>query len=198
MAVSVIAADRLNRRLIVAATLVCVVVAGVAVGLAGRGESSDRFTSGRAGLIENTSQVFVENPGIGVGIGAQPSASRELGGKQQTERNASHATPLTVAAELGVPGIVVYVGFLACSVAILLAALRRDRALGLGLIGAFVLLFVHSLFYSGFFENPTVWGVLGVAAAATARVRTAETVRAPGIMSGGQPSGAPASPSAGL
>ena len=82
--------------------------------------------------------------------------------------------------------------------AILLAALRRDRALGLGLIGAFVLLFVHSLFYSGFFENPTVWGVLGVAAAATARVRTSETVRAPGIMSGGQPSGAPASPSAGL
>ena len=199
LAVSVIAADRTNRRLVVAATLVCVVVAGVAVGLAGRGESSDRFTSGRAGLIENTSQVFVENPGFGVGIGAQPSASRELlGGKQQTERNASHATPLTVAAELGVLGIVAYVGFLAGSVAILLAALRRDRVIGLGLIGAFVLLFVHSLFYSGFFENPAVWGVLAMAAAATARVRTSETVRAPGIRSGSQPSGAPASPSAGL
>ena len=199
LAVSVIAADRTNRRLVVAATLVCVVVAGVAVGLAGRGESSDRFTSGRAGLIENTSQVFVENPGFGVGIGAQPSASRELlGGKQQTERNASHATPLTVAAELGVLGIVAYVGFLAGSVAILLATLRRDRVIGLGLIGAFVLLFVHSLFYSGFFENPAVWGVLAMAAAATARVRTSETVRAPGIRSGSQPSGAPASPSAGL
>jgi hypothetical protein len=174
LAVSLLAADRVNRRVIAAATIICVATAGLAVGLAGRDASSDRFTSGRARLAEGTWQVFVDNPGVGVGVGGQPKASRDLGGRERTERNASHATPLTVAAELGVIGIAAYVGFLVGAGAILIRALRTDRALGLGLIGGFVLLFVHSLFYSGFFENPTVWGILGLAAAATAGVRASQ------------------------
>jgi len=194
LAVSMLAADRLNRRVIAVTTLACVAVAAVAVALAGRGVTADRFTSGRAGLIENTWQVFVENPGIGVGLGAQPRASQELSGSRQAERDASHATPLTVAAELGVLGIAAYAAFLGGSAAALLAASRRDRALGLGLTGAFVLLFVHSLFYSGFFENPTVWGVLGVAAATAVRAATPTVARAPGILGDGRPSGASTSP----
>jgi hypothetical protein len=174
LSVSLLAADRVNRRVVAAATVVCVAAAGLAVGLAGRDASSDRFTSGRARLAEGTWQVFVENPGVGVGVGGQPKASRDLGGRQRTERNASHATPLTVAAELGILGLAAYVAFLAGGVTILIRVLRDDRALGLGLIGAFVLLFVHSLFYSGFFENPTVWGILALAAAATAKVRASQ------------------------
>lgn len=195
LAVSVLAADRVNRRVVAATALACVIVAAVAVALAGRGENADRFTSGRAGLIENTWQVFVDNPGIGVGIGAQPKASQELGGKRLAERNASHTTPLTVAAELGVLGVAAYAAFLGGAAAVLLAALRRDRVLGLGLIGAFVLLFVHSLFYSGFFENPTVWGVLGVAsAAAVGAPRPAIVPAAPGIVGDGRPSETATSP----
>ncbi len=37
--------------------------------------------------------------------------------------------------------------------------------LGLGLAAAFILLFVHSLSYSGFFQDPITWGALAVAAA---------------------------------
>src|SRR5262245_39838609 len=140
LVVSVIAADRLNRRVIVASTLVCIVVAAVAVALASRDQSATRFTSGRSSLVEHTWQVFVDNPAVGVGIGGQPLASRELGGKRQTARNASHATPLTVAAELGVVGLAAFVAFLAGSSVVLLRALRQHGALGLGLLGAFVLL----------------------------------------------------------
>ena len=43
-------------------------------------------------------------------------------------------------------------------------AFRRDRVFGLGLGVCFLVLFLHSLFYSGFFEDPVMWGVLGVAA----------------------------------
>jgi hypothetical protein len=36
--------------------------------------------------------------------------------------------------------------------------------LGLGAAAVFLALFVHSLFYSGFFEDPIVWGVMALAA----------------------------------
>jgi hypothetical protein len=43
--------------------------------------------------------------------------------------------------------------------------MRRDRALGLSLLAVFTILVVHSLAYSGFFEDPLTWGALGLAAA---------------------------------
>ena len=47
----------------------------------------------------------------------------------------------------------------------LVLVLRRDGALGVALAAVLVALFVHSLLYAGFFEDPLTWGVLGVAAA---------------------------------
>jgi hypothetical protein len=52
-----------------------------------------------------------------------------------------------------------------------------DPALGLSLLGAFVVLFVHSLFYGVFLDDPLVWTVLGIAAAAA--VPNGEPVTAP-------------------
>ena len=40
---------------------------------------------------------------------------------------------------------------------------RRDRALGLAAGAVFLALFIHSLFYAGFFEDPIVWGVMALA-----------------------------------
>jgi hypothetical protein len=42
---------------------------------------------------------------------------------------------------------------------------RRDETLGLALGTAFVGLFVHALFYSGFLEDPLTWFVIAIAAA---------------------------------
>jgi hypothetical protein len=41
---------------------------------------------------------------------------------------------------------------------------RLEAALGLALGAAFLGLFVHALFYSGFLEDPLTWVVLGVGA----------------------------------
>jgi len=51
---------------------------------------------------------------------------------------------------------------------------RLNRALGLGASAVFLALFVHSLFYAGFFEDPIVWGVMVLAAWAWL-ARTRET-----------------------
>src|SRR5439155_1611370 len=103
------------------------------------------------------------------GIGGQPKASQfEAARHLEASRNRSHTTPLTVAAELGAVGILAYLAFLAGAARSLFAVATGNRALGIGLAAVFLTLLVHSLFYSGFFEDPITWGVLAVGAAALA------------------------------
>jgi hypothetical protein len=52
---------------------------------------------------------------------------------------------------------------------------REDRVLGIGLGVVLLGLFVHSLLYAGFFEDPLTWGLLGVAAAALAAAPARKT-----------------------
>ena len=61
-------------------------------------------------------------------------------------------------------GFGLYLLFLAGAARLARRATKRRRALGLGLAVVFLVLFLHSLFYSGFFEDPITWGVLAVAA----------------------------------
>jgi O-antigen ligase len=111
--------------------------------------------------------VIEHRPIWGVGVGSQPLASHRLAAKKTLiSKNASHTTPLTVAAELGLVGFLAYLAFLVTSALLLRDLTRRDRALGLGLAAVFTTLVVHSLFYSGFFEDPVTWGVVALAAAA--------------------------------
>jgi hypothetical protein len=62
-------------------------------------------------------------------------------------------------------GFALYLVFLAAAGWALWLVTRLDRLLGLGLAAVFGVLFVHSLLYAGFFEDPLTWGVLGLAAA---------------------------------
>lgn len=166
LVVVLLAGDRRTRR-IVAATAAAAVIAGAGlVALTAQDESVRRATSGRLDLASLTAPVFFDHPVAGVGIGAQAQASSELEDARAREsRNVSHTTPLTVAAELGVLGIAAYLAFLAAALRGSWLALPREPALGLSLLGALTLLLVHSLAYSGFFEDPFTWFALGLAAA---------------------------------
>jgi hypothetical protein len=129
------------------------------------GEDLNRITSDRTERVEDTARVIGEHPVAGVGIGGQPRASRELADSTRpTPTFVSHTTPLTVAAELGVIGLALYVWLLAGGVRLIARVRRRDEAFGLALGASFVALFVHALFYSGFLEDPLTWLVLGVGA----------------------------------
>jgi len=90
---------------------------------------------------------------------------QEEDARRQKSKNVSHTTPLTVAAELGTVGLLVYVAFLAALGRAVFAAWERHQAVGLPLAGCLTALVVQSLSYGGFFEDPFVWGIAGVAAA---------------------------------
>jgi O-antigen ligase len=166
LVVALLAGDQGTRKL-VAVTAAAVVLLGAGLfALTAQDESSRRATSGRWDLASLTLPVFLDHPAVGVGIGAQAQASTRLEDASREEsRNVSHTTPLTVAAELGLLGLAAYAALLAAATWAAFLAMRREPALGLSLLGTLTLLVVHSLFYSGFFEDPFVWFTVGLAAA---------------------------------
>ncbi|HEX9417032.1 MAG TPA: O-antigen ligase family protein [Gaiellaceae bacterium] len=141
------------------------------------GQSSsglNKASSSRYKLVTNGIRIAISHPVQGVGIGGFKRAYADrfhLKGKEP-KKAASHDTPVTVAAETGIPGLAL-LGWL--FVAGMLAAWRRvsssftgQTCLILGLL--FGAIAVHSLFYNAFFEDPMMWGLLGlVALAAVAR-----------------------------
>jgi O-antigen ligase len=169
-AVAVVGADRRTRLVLLACALAATLIAAGAAGAAIGGRSAKDVTSGRSRLVSVTLDAFTERPIAGVGIGGQPRASSEIVGKGSPSRNASHTTPLTILAELGLIGFVLYTWLLAATVWALIQVTRHQRALGIGLGAVLLTLVVHSFLYAGFFEDPLTWGVIGLAAAALARV----------------------------
>jgi hypothetical protein len=178
-AVAVVGADRRTRVVLLACALVATLAAAGVAGAAIGGRSARDVTSGRSRLVEVTVDAFKERPVAGVGIGGQPRASSEIAGKGSPSRNASHTTPLTMLAELGVAGFALYSWLLAATGWALYLVARRDRAFGVGLAAVLLVLFVHSLLYAGFFEDPLTWGVIGLAAAALAGVTETVTLDEP-------------------
>jgi hypothetical protein len=167
IAIVLVAGERQERRAVIVACVVLALGAGGAFAVAAQHHSSRHVTSGRSRLVAVTLPVIRHRPIWGVGVGSQPLASHRLAAKKTlVAKNASHTTPLTVAAELGLLGFLAYLAFLVTSALLLRDLTRRDRALGLGLAAVFLTLVVHSLFYSGFFEDPVTWGVVALAAAA--------------------------------
>ena len=193
-AITLVAGDGIARRSVVAITAIAVVAGAVLVAVEGRDRSIRDVTSDRSRRIEVAADVVRQQPVIGVGLGAQPKVSRELGAgaDARTSRFVSHTTPVTVAAELGIVGLALY-GLLLAAAARAILLLRRwrdDLALALGAV--LLALFVHALAYSGFFEDPITWLALGVAAAylavpAPARDAAAETTEAGAAPAGPEP-----------
>ena len=59
-------------------------------------------------------------------------------------------------------GFALYVWMLTAVCWALVLVTRTDRTLGIGLAAVLLVLFVHSLLYAGFFEDPLTWGVFGL------------------------------------
>ncbi len=166
LAVAMASGDRRTRRAVVAVGVAAVLAGGgfLAAKLV-TGSSLNQLTSDREQRVTDTLRVVRDHPLVGVGIAGQPRASRLAAHSERpTASFVSHTTPLTVAAELGVIGLLLYAWLLVGGARVIYEVRKRDEGLGLALGAAFVALFVHALFYSGFLEDPLTWVVMGVAA----------------------------------
>jgi O-antigen ligase len=168
----------------IAALLAVVVLVGLPY--AARGLSGDDAT-GREDVVRTGIALGAEQPvgGWGIGTFEEAARARELEkGNRSPRLTASHTTPVTVFAELGVLGIFTYLTLLASAAVAVLARWRRSstpaaaaRARGeatdvtgwpaMSIIWAtatLVALVAHSLLYANFFEDATLWVSLAVLA----------------------------------
>ena len=125
-------------------------------------------TSGRGKLVREGIQIALQHPVVGVGVGGFIRAYADrigLAGRAP-KRGASHTTPVTVAAEGGIVGLALLAWLAVAALALPFRhagrTLRGRTALALGLV--LVAISVHSLGYNALFEDPTMWGALGLAA----------------------------------
>ena len=130
-------------------------------------------TSGRGTLVRRGLHIAEHHPVAGVGLGGFKHAYADLAGLKGREPNAaaSHTTPVTVAAEGGIVGFALFVWLLVAALLLAFRRFARDlwglAALTFGAIIAAIA--IHSLFYNAFFEDATVWGAIGLAAALPGR-----------------------------
>jgi len=130
----------------------------------GSSEALDDATSGRVALVEGGLELARDRPLAGWGSGSfAHEYRRQDKGSGSQAVSASHTIPVTVAAEQGVVGLVVYFAFLALALVRLLDGAHR-RAPRAVIGAAFVALVVHTWLYAAFLEDPMVWTVLAVGA----------------------------------
>jgi O-antigen ligase len=126
----------------------------------------DSITSDRSTLVGQGVRIALDRPVGGVGAGGFKRAYADrvgLKGKRP-KTAASHTTPVTVAAEEGIPGLLLFVWLVAAAVLGTLRGLghgftsRVSFAVGLTLVA----ITVHSLFYNALFEDPMTWALFGL------------------------------------
>jgi putative inorganic carbon (HCO3(-)) transporter len=124
-------------------------------------------TSGRFNLVANGIRIAAHHPVQGVGVGGFKRAYAErvkLKGKEP-KKAASHNTPVTVAAETGLVGLGLFVWL---TVVLVLQAFRAPRSPLRVIAGlALAAILCHSFFYNAFFEDPMMWGFVGLLALAS-------------------------------
>ncbi len=143
------------------------------------GGSVNKDTGGRANLVSGGAELFGNRPFLGYGSGAFSTAfRRNAGGRAPVTE--SHTEPITIAAEQGLIGLILYLALLAVAVWTMTANLRALMP-GLGrappadlagrtyvvaraaILAMFLALVAHTLAYAGFYEDPITWVLLAMA-----------------------------------
>jgi O-antigen ligase len=161
------------------------VVAGVAVVAAGAAvvaisphtfgleQGTNGVLAGRGSLVTGGLDMFGQRPGWGYGSGSfqteylrqhPPCTAFRTTDCSPGGVGDSHTLPVTIAAEQGMIGVVVYLGLMLAALITLLRRARGDPA-RVAVAAAFVALVVHTLVYDDFLSDPITWTLLAVGAA---------------------------------
>jgi hypothetical protein len=164
---------RVKPVLILGAVVVVLGAAAVAVKphTFGLNEGLNNASGGRANLITGGLHLFGNEPFRGYGSGAFKVEYQRQHPGTCSSVCASHTIPITVAAEQGIVGLLVY---LALVITALMTLFRGAGASGAraGVAAAFLALLLHTLLYADFLEDPTTWALLGIGGALAAQDAT--------------------------
>jgi putative inorganic carbon (hco3(-)) transporter len=165
---AVLAAIRWSWRWTLAAVAVGIVAAALAIVLVGGSGklTTDRLNvdlSGRGNLVSGGLELFSERPIQGYGSGSFQNAYRDHRANKDIPVSVSHTEPVTIAAEQGLLGLVLYVALIAVALWTMTSGIRGSPARP-AVLAAFVALLVHTMAYAGFFEDPITWVLLAIGA----------------------------------
>jgi putative inorganic carbon (hco3(-)) transporter len=157
-----------------AAAGVVIVLGGAAVAISpktfGLNQGLNNASSGRAGLVSGGSDLFGDRPVYGFGSGSFVTEYRRRHPGSSATVSASHAIPITIAAEQGLIGEIVYLALVIVAIVQLLRGASSDGARA-AIAAAFVALVFHTLLYADFLEDPVTWTLLGVGTALAVEAR---------------------------
>ena len=129
LAIALVLGGRKLRTTLAAGVAIAVVAAGTVTAASIADEGARTATSGRSRLVTVTLDAVQGAPARRGRDRRPASGERQESGTGTVKRNASHTTPLTVAAELGIVGLVVYGWLLvAGALALLRVTAARPRA----------------------------------------------------------------------
>lgn len=162
---------RPTRALIVGAAVIVIGAAAVAISpkTFGLNEGFNGVSAGRGSVLHGGLELFADRPLWGFGSGSFQTAYQkhhlvESTDQSQSTLTASHTTPVTIAAEQGLIGELVYIPLVVVAVVGLVRGARDDPARA-AIAAAFVALIVHTMLYADFLEDPATWALLGVGVA---------------------------------
>jgi O-antigen ligase len=183
---------RASRTLAVAIAVIALGAAAVAVSPAtfGLNQGLNGASSGRGGLVSGGLGLFADRPLWGYGSGSFVKEYRAHHRTTATTLSASHTTPITIAAEQGVLGLLGYVALVVVAIVCLVRRARGDPVRA-AVAAAFVALVFHTMLYADFLEDPVTWALLGFGVALAAAPARREGGRGTEAISAATPVAAP-------
>ncbi len=174
LGLGVLAALRFGVRRTLAVGVVLVAAGAVFVLAAGNvvrtdlssSKKANQATTGRYNLIRGGVELFGERPATGFGAGSFALEYRRREGVSGANAvSASHTIPITIAAEQGVAGLLLYLVVLAAAFGRLFGTGVRESPERMALAAGFAALVLHTLLYADFLEDPVTWTLLGIGTA---------------------------------
>jgi O-antigen ligase len=174
LGLAVLAAMRWDVRGTLYVSVGLLVIAGVVVlaapkslhfGLKGSGGSTSNATSGRTTLVSGGLELFAKRPLEGYGAGSfEVEYKRHSKADAESATSASHTIPVTVAAEQGILGLIVYFALLIVAFLVLFRGAGRSPP-RIALAACFAALVLHTWTYADFLEDPFTWALLAIGVA---------------------------------
>ncbi len=121
-------------------------------------------SSGRASLVANGTRLFGDRPVWGFGSGSFSTEYQTHFRKAAQSVSDSHNIPVTVAAEQGVIGELLYIALLVTAFLTLFRGARGDP-FRVAIAATFAALVLHTMLYADFLEDPVTWTLLAIGGA---------------------------------